>query len=490
MKQTKQASGAVLSEYDLYALMRMDVRQFLSLSDEVDFPALRGQLSGDNLPEIYRQLSEIAGRDLMPLCETERQLRQSLRIPPDSVPSRNRQQRRYLSENYAHLTSFTGAYESERFLGIRAIQTMQLREMTPGYAALGAYLFSQAMWLAQAVRQNGYAHLNFLARDGYFVMAAFERLNQVLGLPVKTGYVRISRRSALPLQFPKAEDLLSLPLLLDMTAHTPESLLALLQPIAGENAHQAMAAVLPMRQRLNDKTQWTFVRVFRESGYDADGYTRYAEKAAAYFRPLFAGKCATFDVGYNLRSEAVIQRLTGADLTAYITHIDSDLPMRRNVPFHTLYGTSPYVSWVAREQFLLEGGATTIGYDAHGAVLGKADAPSKAVSRMQADALRFVADMADTFGARLWDMPFRPQDGCAAFEHFLHTGAMRADNQVENDFLDGAAGQERTRAQWRLMQLDAAQARHPLPKWVRKCQRAAILLRFDPNAMRRKLRRK
>lgn len=488
MKQSK--SSAWLSEQDLYALMQPDARQVLSLSDEVDFPALRGQFHGENLPAIYRQLSAITGRDMTALCETERQLRQSLRIPPDSVLSRSRQQRRYLRENYAQLTSFTGAYESERFLGIRAIQAMQLREMTAGYAALGAYLFSQAMWLARAVRQNGFTRLNFLARDGYFVKAAFERLNVVLRLPVETGYVRISRRSALPLQFPQAADVVSLPLLLDMTAHTPDSLLTLLSPIASKDARQAMAAVLPMRERLNEQTQWTFVRVFRESGYDAAKYARYAADAAAYLRPLFAGKCATFDVGYNLRSEAVLQRLTGADITAYITHIDSDLPMRRNVPFHTLYGTSPYVSWVAREQFLLESGATTIAYDAQGPVLGKADAPSRTIAQMQADALRFVADMADTFGARLWDMPFRPQDGCAAFEHFLHTGAIRTARQVENDFLDGASGRNQTSAQWRLMQLDAAQARHPLPRWVRKCQRAVILLRRDPSYARRKLRRK
>ena len=50
-----------------------------------------------------------------------------------------------------------GAYEAERFLGLRAIQAMQLRDTSPGYAALGAYLFSQAMWLAREVQQNGYA---------------------------------------------------------------------------------------------------------------------------------------------------------------------------------------------------------------------------------------------------------------------------------------------------------------------------------------------
>lgn len=211
----------------------------------MDFPALRGQFRGENLPEIYRRLSEIAGVDLMPLCETEQQLRQKMRIPADSEQPLNHQQKRFLRENYAHLTTFTGAYEAERFLGLRAIQAMQLRNMTSGYAALGAYLFSQAMWLAREVRQNGYARVNFLARDGYYVKAAFERLNEVLCLPVETGYVRISRQAALPLQFPKAIDLLSLPLLIDMTAHTPDSLLTLLHPIATENARAALAAEMP-----------------------------------------------------------------------------------------------------------------------------------------------------------------------------------------------------------------------------------------------------
>ena len=167
-----------------------------------------------------------------------------------------------------------------------------------------------------------------------------------------------------------------------MTAHTPDSLLTLLRPIATENARAALAAEMPMNQRMDARTQWNFVRIFREKGYDAEKYQQYEKNAKAYLLPMFAGKCATFDVGYNLRSETVIQRLTGADMTAYITHIDSDLPMRRGVPFRTLYGTSPYVSWVAREQFLLERGAATIGYDAHGAVLGQTDTPSRAVQQL------------------------------------------------------------------------------------------------------------
>ena len=83
MKKFHQNS-ALFCESDLYALMQPDVQKRLALSDEVDFPALRGQFHGENLSEIYRKLSEIAGADLMPLCETERQLRQKMRIPADS----------------------------------------------------------------------------------------------------------------------------------------------------------------------------------------------------------------------------------------------------------------------------------------------------------------------------------------------------------------------------------------------------------------------
>lgn len=97
MKKFHQNS-VLFCESDLYALMQPDVRKRLALSDEVDFPALRGQFRGKNLPEIYRKLSEIAGADLMPLCKTEQQLRQKMRIPADSEAPLTRQQKWFLRE--------------------------------------------------------------------------------------------------------------------------------------------------------------------------------------------------------------------------------------------------------------------------------------------------------------------------------------------------------------------------------------------------------
>lgn len=94
MKKFHQNS-VLFCESDLYALMQPDARKLLALSDEVDFPALRGQFRGENLPEIYRKLSEIAGADLMPLCETEQQLRRKMRIPADGEATLTRQQKRF-----------------------------------------------------------------------------------------------------------------------------------------------------------------------------------------------------------------------------------------------------------------------------------------------------------------------------------------------------------------------------------------------------------
>jgi hypothetical protein len=68
MKKSHQNS-VLFCESDLYALMQPDARKLLALSDEVDFPALRGQFRGENLPEIYRRLSEIAGADDSGLCQ-------------------------------------------------------------------------------------------------------------------------------------------------------------------------------------------------------------------------------------------------------------------------------------------------------------------------------------------------------------------------------------------------------------------------------------
>ncbi|MBQ8556789.1 MAG: hypothetical protein IJ438_13100 [Clostridia bacterium] len=390
-------------------------------------------------------------------------------------------------------------HEAMHFAGYRAMREMAAkRPESIGYGALGMYLFSHAMWLADEVRRGGFDRVVFLARDGFYVKEAFDRVKEALALPVETSYVRISRQAAFPLHFRTPDDLDMLPVWVDYTAHTPHTLLRLFAPVLPDrDAGAVMAAAgLPLDQSLTEQTWPVFRDAYRAHLWDAVRVEAYGARAAAYLSPHFTGRCATFDVGYNLRSESVIGDMTGADITAFITHTDSDVPDHRGVPYRTLYGASPYVSWVAREQFLLEDAPCCVGYDGNGPVLeAEYRSPSVAVRACQQEALVFVEDMVRTCGANLRNMPFRPADGCAAFEHFLHCARRREmlpfkENEVENDFHNGAVEDDSVFLQWRLMQTDYRAAVTGEAAAITRARRALIRLRENPGSFLRKLERK
>lgn len=528
-----------LTEDAFYALVSQQVKQKMSLTDQLDMPTLLDKTFGENHDEYYAQLASATGLDVRKIQETDEALRETLMQPRDAACEKLKAcalrgekcrirhdlplseealkrlcqrwnlpaveivpgwpeksgidispaQKRFLKKIYGRQNSFISAYEGERFPGLQAIMTMQTRRMKDtGYTALGAYLFSQAMWLAWEVRRHGYDRLIFLARDGYWVKAAFDALNEALHLPVKTEYVRVSRQAVLPLYFEREEDTLSLPVLVNLKAHTPRTLLKLFSPVLPEGALEMAAdAGFALDNTLADFEGIGFIGFFREKIFDRQRFEAYRQCARAYWQPFFQGKCATFDVGYNLRSEAMMRRLTGADVTAYVTHVDSDLPFRREVPFETLYQTSPYVSWVAREQFLLENAPSCVGYTPVGVQEGDETPVQPEMAAMQQAAMQFVRDMRDTFGEHLLALHFRPQDGCVAFERLLHTGRTNLAATVENAF---HGEEESTALQWRLMQTDFAQARHPLPRTLRRLQRAALRLRKDRKGLLKRARMK
>ena len=388
-------------------------------------------------------------------------------------------------------------HEAMRFAGYRALRELaSTRPQDPvGYGALGMYLFSHAAWLAQEMRAGGFDRIVFLARDGYWVKRAYDLVAPAMGVDVPSAYARISRQAAFPLHFPEAEALSALPDWVDVTAHTPMTLAALLEPVLRGDVQAAVEACgLAWTQRLTRDDIFAFAAACR-SCWDQAAADAYRAHARAYLAPLFTGRCATFDVGYNLRSEAVIREVVGADITAFITHTDSDVPHRRGVPFRTLYPASPFVSWVAREQFLLEDAPLCVGYGADGPVLATQAADvHPEIRRCQEAAMAFVEDLVRTVGRRLVDMPLRPADGCAAFEQFLHSGPYRLMkpfrlSRVENAFHAGAAGEDGTFLQWRLMQTDYRAAVLGEPRMLNRLRRALIRVREEPRGALRKLRR-
>ncbi len=482
----KKGNMLLWTDADIHALMEPEVRRMAGLTGPVDFPRLRAQGRGQDLDAIYADLSErILGVDVRPLAAVERAYR----------------------TKYAPLLAVRGQIDSRRhppealrFPGYRAMQAVAAMEPDwQGVAGkFGMYLLSHALWLADEMRRGNFDRLLFLARDGKLVKSAFDAVNTVLQIPVETDYVRISRQAAFPLHFRTAADLLQLPVLIDPAAHTPRTLLALFSPVVEKS--QAAAALLEcgllLDKHLDEASVARFTEVFRTRLYDEARFAAYRAQAKNYLAPFFTGRCATCDVGYNLRSESVIADVTGAEITAFITHTDSDLPDRRGIPYRTLYPVSPYVSWVAREQFLLtKGDPPCIRYGEHGPVLGDDAASCPEMKRIQRRALAYVRRVVELFREDLTRLPFRPVDGCIPFERYLHAAPRREirplrSSEVENAFHAGAGKEETTFLQWQLMQTDCR--RHVLREpeaWI-KLRRAFIRLREDPGSFAKKLKRR
>lgn len=426
----------------------------------------------------------------------------TVRLSSETLPSMLPEVKRAAENLHARQGSFLASGEALRFVGIRAMHAMTAFHPSlanapgVGYGKFGLYLFSQAVWLAEEVRRGGFDRLVFLARDGWWVKQAFDCIAAATGLTVRTDYVRISRQAAFPLHFRTRADLLSLPLLTDMTAHTPRTLLRLLEPVISGGGEAVMKQHgLQLDERLTEEASARFAQIAAERLFDEARAAQYRAFAAAYLKPHFAGRCATFDVGYNLRSEHLIREVTGADVTAFITHSDSDMPKRRGVPYRTLYPASPWVSWIAREQFLLEDGPACVGYDAEGPVLGE-DAPvHPAIRRAQQEALAFVEDMARAYGPDLLRLHFRPADGCAAFEAFLHGGPYRLmktfrDSCVENGFHTGGQEEDSPFLQWLLMQTDFRAAKTGEPRALTKLRRLLIRVCEEPRSVARRILRR
>ena len=378
-----------------------------------------------------------------------------------------------------------GAMASDGFRALMDAACQAEWERNPVHAAFGMYLFSNAVWLAREMQAGGFDRMVFIARDGWWVKQAYDLVATALGVTVPSDYVRISRQAAFPLHFRTPEDLMTLPDWVNVTAHTQRTLMQLLAPNLIPGAVESVASA--DEKRLTEAELPGFIDACRRV-WDASRTEAYRAHAHAYIAPKFVGQCATFDVGYNLRSESVIRALTGADVTAFVTHMDSAHPEKRGVPFRALYPARPYVSWVAREQFLLEDAPLCVGYDENGPVLAATGThvhPS--IERCQRAALAFVADVVRRYGERLADMPLRPLEGCMPFERFLHCGpyawmAPFRRSRLDNAFHAGAGeGNENAFLQWRLMQTDLLLARG-MPPWRVKLKRALIRLREEPRS--------
>ncbi|MBS6516648.1 MAG: glycosyltransferase [Clostridium sp.] len=306
-----------------------------------------------------------------------------------------------------------------------------------GYQALGMNIFAIADWLTHSVIDNGYDNLVFMARDGYLPLKAFEKINKVYKQKINTHYLSLSRKAILPLMINNVVDYYTLYNGFNLSTMSPRGFLKIAKPICKENSLNNADTICREFNIVYSKDFETiegfcsFAEIFFEEFYDENKAKEYRLDMKEYLAPIFAGRAATFDVGYNGRCESILKENYGFDITAHYIHTNNDRPMGRvqksGIKIKTLYPHAPFITGIMREQLMSEMTPSCIGYEN---INGKFEPIYEddycvnlqtwfVTHTMQDAALDFVSDMVDIFEEDLKYLAYRYYDACMPLETYF-----------------------------------------------------------------------
>ena len=350
------------------------------------------------------------------------------------------------------------AYYFERFLGMKAVLGLVANTLFDnpytefmegsdfnadpkiiGYYALGPYIFSLMHWLIKDVQTLKYDTLNFLARDGYLPLKAFNILKQIYPIDTEVNYVRFSRDAVLPLQLSNRSDLDKIyNSNINIRNLTPNKVLVIFKDFLKVSMEQAKAILLNANILLDRpfgtyESWYKFITIFGNDIWSEEATKTYQHKMFNSFRKIFGGKSATFDVGYSCRVESALNRCYGFDITPYYIHINNDIALSRGklnqMDVKTFFAHTPGVTGLLREllvsgmepslkhlsvdendEFIYEYKEYSIDYDEY-----------YIVDLIQKNALEFVNDFVTIFNTDIEFLHYQREDLALVHEYFNHS---------------------------------------------------------------------
>lgn len=280
-----------------------------------------------------------------------------------------------------------------------------------GYYAVGGHVLALAQWLVRRAKAEGVRKLVFLARDGWLVRQAVERILTAED-GIDTDYQPASRRCLLPALTVNPADFYALPIntpaysvaklvhLLDFcTADKPEAELREAAEAAGFDWEAAFTG----RDRYLE-----FIRWYLDNLYDGKRHQKAYNILREYYEPILTEGTACFDMGYSGRLQAALNQLAGRSVPVYFVHADEKecdrLARAYDFEARCFYGMKPGMSGALREFMLSSDEAPCTGFVRTQAgiapVYGRSEYNAAAhffVRTVQDNALRFVDDYTDCF---------------------------------------------------------------------------------------------
>lgn len=324
----------------------------------------------------------------------------------------------YGFENYFGLKCMLGVIANELFdnpfIEINRESDFNIDPYFIGYFALGMKMFGLASWLLKDCAYYKYDNMIFLARDGYLPMLAFEKLNNIYHLNTKIHYVRFTRSSIIPFQLRSKADINSLIKNINIYAITPKKIIGMFSAYINKDILMNAQSIVENNGFIFDipfssLEQWyAFLAIFKEQFYNQKAIDNYVENMQVPLEKMYAGRTASFDVGYSCRSESALSRCYGFDISPYYMHINNDTALNRaesnNIKLHTFIGYTPAVTGFLREILISAQEPSCESMDVkNGQVIYKfkdyhiSYQEKFAVENIQNSAMKFIEDMVRIF---------------------------------------------------------------------------------------------
>lgn len=292
-----------------------------------------------------------------------------------------------------------------------------------GYYALGMHLFGIADWLLKDTTKKKYDKIVFFARDGYWMMKAYQILKKAYSEAPKEEYLYISRRALVPATLNNKFDFYKLSELIDIYKYTPKTILKYIKNIIGnlENLEEeCQKAGIDANQKFENKNDFNrYMNLIIDKFYDKNKHTEMLEHLKNYFSTIFSGNSCAFDIGYSAKPEMYLSKLCEKPIDAYFVNISNEEAFEHakigGLELHTYFDYRPAITGVVRESLISTSNPSCIGYelDEQNQVLPVFDEENNnyqnrfILDSMQEKAIEFVMDITDTFGKDIQELYYQ-----------------------------------------------------------------------------------
>ena len=240
-----------------------------------------------------------------------------------------------------------------------------------GYYALGMHLYGITDWLLKDAIKEKYEKIVFMARDGYWVMKAYQILKRNYEKVPKEFYLYISRRATIPITLNNRLDFFKLSELIDIYKYTPITILKYIKNIlcnTDKIAEECQNEGIDVNKKFESKSEFNnYMNLIIEKFYDENKHKIMMKNLKKYFLETFEKKSCAFDIGYSAKPELYLSKICEKPIDTYFINISNEEALKNaeigEFKLKTYFDYRPTITGVVRESLMSTADASCIRYD-------------------------------------------------------------------------------------------------------------------------------